>query len=245
MNELINIRYENDTPTVLGRDLHEMLEVETRYADWIKRMFEYGFVENKDYITFSQNREIVGGRSIEHQLTLNMAKEICMIQRSDKGKQCREYFIAIEEQWNSPEAVMSRALKFADRKIESLTKTNTQLLQENEVMKPKSAYYDLVLHGKGLVSTTIIAKDYGKSAKWLNDKLHELGIQYRQSDIWVLYQKYADEGYTQSRTFTMPDIQGEVRNHLHTYWTQKGRLFIYEMLKEKGIVPKSEESKGA
>lgn len=127
MTDLIKINYESDRPTVLGRDLHAMLEVSTKYADWFPRMTEYGFVEGADFNLLKNERvQMEGGRAVnreitDHQLTIDMAKEICMLQRSDKGKKCREYFIAIEKQWNRPEAVMARALQFADRQIKELS----------------------------------------------------------------------------------------------------------------------------
>lgn len=110
MNEIIKISYDSERPTVLGRDLHKALEVETPYHKWLPRMCDYGFEEGKDFWTFLS--ESTGGRpSTDHQLTIPMAKEICMLQRSEKGKMFRQYFINIEEQWNTPEAVMARALK--------------------------------------------------------------------------------------------------------------------------------------
>lgn len=100
-------------------------------------------------------------------------------------------------------------------------------------LQPKASYYDLILQNKTLLSVTQIAKDYGKSAVWLNNKLHELGIQFKQGGAWFLYQKYAGNGYTQS---TVHPIDAD-RNKLLTKWTQKGRLAIYEMLKDEGILP--------
>jgi phage antirepressor YoqD-like protein len=120
MTNLIKVNYESDRPTVLGRDLHTMLEVGTAYKDWFPRMCEYGFSEGTDFSSFLS--ESTGGRpATDHQLSIDMAKEICMLQRSEKGKQCREYFIAIEKQWNRPEAVMARALQFADKQIKALS----------------------------------------------------------------------------------------------------------------------------
>ncbi|WP_369795776.1 phage antirepressor KilAC domain-containing protein [Anoxybacillus sp. KU2-6(11)] len=101
-------------------------------------------------------------------------------------------------------------------------------------MQPKATYYDLILQNKSLISISKIAKDYGMSAMKMNQLLHQLGIQYKQGDCWLLYSKYQDKGYTQSKTHT---IDSET-SKMHTYWTQKGRLFIYEMLKNKlGILP--------
>ena len=127
-NELIKVNYneETDKPTVSGRELHAALEVKTAYKDWFPRMCEYGFAEGEDFnpLKIEQVRE-EGSRQVireitDHQLTISMAKELCMIQRNEKGKQFRQYFIKVEEAWNTPEAVMARALKIAAKKIGTL-----------------------------------------------------------------------------------------------------------------------------
>ena len=241
MNELISINYNTDKPTVSGRELHEALEIETPYHKWFPRMCEYGFTENEDFWT--NLSESTGGRpSTDHQLTIPMAKEICMLQRNDKGKQFRQYFIRVEEAWNSPEMIMKRALEIANRKVQELETTVAVRDQQISELTPKASYYDVVLSCKDAISTTEIAKDYGKSAKWLNKLLHEKGIQFRQGDIWLLYQKYAEKGYTITKTQTYSGNDGAVHSKLHTYWTQKGRLFIYETLKAAGILPTIERS---
>lgn len=247
MNELIKVNYESERPTVMGRELHEALEVKSKYADWIKNMCGYGFTEEVDYVTFSKNLEN-GGRTIDHQLTIDMAKEICMIQRSEKGKQFRQYFIEIENQWNTPEAVMARALQMANQKLEEIKNTNKQLettvaVQTRQIaeLQPKASYYDVVLNCKDLISTTEIAKDYGKSAVWLNAHLHERKIQFKQGGIWLLYAKYAEKGYTNTKTQTYNGNDGNPHTKVHTYWTQKGRLFIYDLLKSEGITPLIEQ----
>ena len=213
-------------------------------------MCAYGFVKNKDYWTFLSNRSdgLAGKPRTDHQLTIDMAKELCMIQRTEIGKRCREYFLNLERQWNSPDAVMARALQLADHKIGHITGQNNQLLETTaaqakqiEVMKPKADYYNLVLSSEGLMPISTIAKDYGKSAVWLNRWLHEHGIQYKQGDVWLLYQKYADKGYVKSKTFTVNDSNGDSIAKLHTNWTQAGRLFIYELLKAEGILPLIEQ----
>lgn len=120
MNDLIKINYESEKPTVSGRELHTALETKTAYKDWFPRMCEYGFVEGEDFC--SKMSESTGGRPCtDHQLTIPMAKELCMLQRNENGKMFRQYFIKVEEAWNSPEMVMKRALEFADRKIKQLT----------------------------------------------------------------------------------------------------------------------------
>lgn len=247
MNELISINYNSEQPTVLGRDLHEALEIQTPYHKWFPRMCEYGFSKNIDYVVTDKNvPNSNGGKQtvIDHQLTIPMAKEICMLQRSDKGREFRQYFIKIEEQWNTPEAVMARALKFANQKLAEIQQNNIKLtekvaIQEQQIieMQPKVTYYDIVLNCKDLVPITTIAKDYGKSGQWMNETLHELGIQYKQGKIWLLYQKHAEQGYTSTKTSIYDGTDGEKHTSVHTYWTQKGRLFIYDTLKANGILP--------
>ena len=115
--------------------------------------------------------------------------------------------------------------------------------QNNQItlMKPKATYYDLVLQTKNAVNITTIAKDYGLSAVTLNKKLHDYGVQYKQGGTWLLYQQYADKGYTKTKTGVYTNKAGEEYASVHTQWTQKGRMFIYEILKEHGILPKMEE----
>ena len=244
MNDLIKVNYENDRPTVLARELHEFLEVGTPYHKWFPRMAEYGFDENIDYVVtdiFVPNSN--GGKQTQKdaQLTIEMAKEICMLQRNEKGKQARQYFIQLEKDWNSPEKVMARALKIADKKIMLLQDENAQQKQIIAELNPKASYYDVVLQTKDAISTSQIAKDYGKSAIWLNDLLHTLSVQFRQGGVWLLYEKYADKGYTRSKTHTYSGDDGLQHSKMHTYWTQKGRLFIYELLKSHGILPLVEQ----
>ena len=113
--------------------------------------------------------------------------------------------------------------------------------QQIAELQPKASYYDVVLNCKDLMSIGKIAKDFGKSAVWLNRWLHEKGIQYRQGDIWLLYQKYAEKGYTSTKTQSYNGSDGEVHSKVHTYWTQKGRLFLYSLLKENGFLPVIEQ----
>lgn len=174
-----------------------------------------------------------------------------MIQRSEIGKRCREYFLEIEKKWNSPEAVLARALLLANQQLQIAKGENTKLLETNseqaeqiESMQPKVTYYDLVLNAEGIMPITTIAKDYGKSGRWLNSWLHEQGVQYKLGDVWLLYQKYADKELVKSKTYTVTDEKGNSLAKPHTCWTQKGRLFIYELLKENGILPLIERGEG-
>ena len=115
-----------------------------------------------------------------------------------------------------------------------------RLALEVQEMKPKAGYFDAVLNTPDLISTTSIAKEYGQSAQWLNGWLYRNGIQYPQGKTWVLYQKYAGEGYTGTKTSTHSNASGEMHSSVHTYWTQKGKKFIYDLLKKDGILPQSE-----
>lgn len=126
MNELIKISYETENPTVSARDLHEGLEIDTPFKKWIDRMCEYGFEHGKDFWT--KMSESSGGRpAMEYDITVDMAKQICMIQRNDKGRQYRQYFLDLEKAWNTPEQVMARALKMAGQTIDSLKGEITEL----------------------------------------------------------------------------------------------------------------------
>ena len=126
MNELIKVDFTGDRPAVSARELHEFLEVKTAYKDWFPRMCEYGFTTGTDFNLLKIERvQMEGNRMVSRPvedaaLTIDMAKEICMIQRNEKGKQARQYFLQLEEDWNSPEKVMARALRIAERKINGL-----------------------------------------------------------------------------------------------------------------------------
>lgn len=112
---------------------------------------------------------------------------------------------------------------------------NTTLIQRQQIaqLQPKASYYDLILQNTNTFPITQIAKDYGMSGRKFNALLHELGIQYKFRKTWLLYQNYADQGYTQSKTHQID----EHRSVMHTYWTQKGRIFLYDILKNEGILP--------
>lgn len=133
------------------------------------------------------------------------------------------------------------ALKEEREKNRLLEQTTAVQKQQIAEMKPKASYYDVVLNCKDLISTSTVAKDYGKSAIWMNRYLHEKGVQFKQSDIWLLYQKYAEKGYTSTKTHSYPGNDGIIHTKPHTYWTQKGRLFVYELLKADEILPTMEQ----
>ena len=160
MNDLIAINYDTDKPTVSGRELHEALGVKDHYTDWFKRMCEYGFDDGEDYMGFSEKSDKpTGGRpSTDHQLTIPMAKEICMLQRNEKGKQFRQYFIKVEEAWNSPEMIMKRALDYANESVKKLQIQVSTLTVDNEIMKPKADYFDELVERNTLTNFRETAK---------------------------------------------------------------------------------------
>lgn len=250
MSELIPINYNGEEPTVSARDLHAGLEIKSNFTTWFDRMCEYGFTE-LDYKKCFPNLEsgCNGGQNmIDYQISVDMAKQICMIQRSEKGRQYRQYFIDLEKAWNTPEQVFARALKMADQTIAKLKGSVETLTAEVSVknqiigeLKPKADYYDEILKNPGLVTITQIAKDYGMSGKKMNDILHDLGIQYKQSGQWLLYDKYSKNGYTHSETVDIVRSDGRRDVKMNTKWKQKGRIFLYNMLKKKGIVPMIEQ----
>jgi anti-repressor protein len=155
MNELLNVTInESNEPVMSARQLHEFLEIETPYRLWFPRMTEYGFEESRDYTPYNfvhpQNHQ----ETTDHIIKLDMAKEIAMIQRSDKGKQARQYFLQIEKEWNSPEKVMARALLMADKKVRLLE-------SQIEADKPKVVFADAV----SAAHTSILIGDLAKLIK--------------------------------------------------------------------------------
>ncbi len=164
MNEIITVNYDNERPTVSGRDLHEKLEIKTAYKDWFPRMCEYGFAEGVDFnpLNFEQVR-LEGGREVkramtDHQLTIDMAKQICMIQRTDAGRRYREYFLEVERKWNSPEAIMARALQVAKQQLAAVTGQLEEANAKLDEAQPKVIFADAVSAAKSSILVGDLAK---------------------------------------------------------------------------------------
>ena len=151
---------------------------------------------------------------------------------------------AMDDIVNNTDALIEALQAFKAERLQRMALEEENAVQKQQLieMKPKASYYDVVLNSPDAVAITVIAKDYGKSAQWLNEYLNEKGIQFKQGNkIWLLYQKYAEKGYTCTKTHTYPGNDGEIHTKVHTYWTQKGRLFIYDLLKGDGILPNVEK----
>lgn len=227
MNELLKVNYEADRITLSARELHEFLEIKTEFAKWMHRMCEYGFSKDVDYRVIVKNDENpLGGRpSTDYEITIDMAKEISMIQRNEKGKEARQYFIEVEKQWNSPERVIARGLIESKKMIENL---NNQIVE----MRPKALFADAVSTSKESILIGQLAKlikqngyEIGQNRlfQWLreNGYLIKGGSRYNQPT-----QKAMDLGLfeVKKRTVTNPD--GSIRITLTTKVTGKGQIYF-------------------
>ena len=207
MNELIKINYDNpEKPVVSGRELHEALGIKTAYKDWFPRMCEYGFTENSDFLTVAQKRATAQGNFTtynDHMLTIPMAKELCMIQRTDIGRKFRQYFISIEEAWNSPEMVMQRALSIANERVKALQLSVSQLTVDNQIMQPKAEYFDELVDRRLLTNFSDTAKELHigqiEFIQFLLD--HKYVYRDRKSKLKP-YMPYVEDGLFELKEFT-------------------------------------------
>ena len=240
MNELINITLnDNHEPVVSGRQLHEVLRVKTRYDNWFSRMTEYGFTENQDYLVtsiFGHNSN--GGRQnkVDHIIKLDMAKEIAMIQRTDKGKEVRQYFIQVEKDFNSPEKIMARALLMADKKVHKLE-------AQIEADKPKVLFADAV----SASHTSILVGELAKLLKqngveigatrlfgWLRS--HGYLIKRNGRDWNMPTQKSVERGLIRVKETSITHSDGHITVSKTPLVTGKGQqYFINKFLNEEAV----------
>lgn len=219
MNELLKVNYDSEQPTVSGRELHEFLEIKTAYKDWFPRMVEYGFEEGKDFCSFLS--ESTGGRpATDHELTIPMAKELCMLQRNEKGKQARQYFLKVEEAWNSPEMIMERALKLSNARVKELLGNVSELKVENQIMKPKADYFDELVERNLLTNFRDTAKQLGIKQRDFVNFLLEKKYLYRDKSGKLL--PYADKN---NGLFELKECFNDATNWAgtQTLITPKGR----------------------
>lgn len=241
MNELIKITYNNDRPAVSARDLHDFLEVGARYNDWFPRMCEYGFAEGDDFNLLKIERvQNEGGRMVTRTvddavLTIDMAKELCMIQRNEKGKQARQYFLQIEKDWNSPEKVMARALQIAGDKLKRLE-------SKVEADAPKVLFADAVSASKTSILVGELAKllkqngvDIGQHRlfRWMRENGYL--IRRNGTDFNMPTQKSMDLGLFTVKETAITHSDGTVTVSKTTKVTGKGQqYFIQKFLGEEG-----------
>lgn len=233
-HELIDLHEQDDgSIAVSGRELHEFLEIGTPYRKWFPRMVEYGFVENIDYTPDIFVHPLNNQDTVNHILTIDMAKEISMIQRNEKGKQARRYFIEVEKAWNSPEMIMKRALQIADRKVQDL---QTQIT----IDKPKVLFADAVSASHTSILVGDLAKllrqngvDIGQNRlfEWLRDHGYLIS---RKGESWNSPTQYSmDRGWFEVKERTHQEPNGSVRITKTTKVTGKGQqYFINKFLSE-------------
>ncbi|HFR3819072.1 TPA: phage antirepressor KilAC domain-containing protein [Streptococcus suis] len=237
MNEIINVNLnDNQEPVVSGRQLHEALEVKTPYSMWFDRMVEYGFTENQDFLlnNFVKQTGRGGHNKVDHIIKLDMAKEIAMIQRSDRGKQVRQYFIQIEKDFNSPEKIMARALLLADKKVH-------QLEAQIEADKPKVLFANAVEAS----ATSILIGDFAKILRqngynigqnhlfeWLRN--NGFLIRKRGESYNMPTQRSMDMSLFEVKERTHNEPNGSIRISKTTKMTGKGQTyFINKFLNEE------------
>jgi anti-repressor protein len=230
MNELVKIKYSNDEqPTVSGRELHNFLEVDTPYRIWFPRMCEYGFTNGVDYTPYNfvhpQNKQ----ETQDHQLAIPMAKELCMIQRTDKGKMARQYFLQVEEAWNTPAMVMARAIKMAEKQI-------TQLSQVVAELKPKAEFADRLLTSEDTILIGELAKILSKDGFKMGERT--LFSYLRDAKILTQnnlpYQRFINAGYFEVAERPINTYSGTILSFT-TKVTPKGQHYIYKRLKKEAM----------
>ncbi|TYS66340.1 oxidoreductase [Bacillus infantis] len=228
MNELISTNQNEQGEIIIsGRELHDFLGVKDNYTDWFKRMVTYGFEEKVDFIGFSEKSDKLGGRpKQDHHIKLDMAKEIAMIQRTNKGKQARQYFLQLEKMWNSPEMVMKRALEYADKKMLEL---RTQI----ELDKPKVVFADAVSASKTSILIGDLAKllkqnGYNTGQKRLFEELREKGflIKRKGAEYNSPTQRAMEMGLFEVKETAVTHSDGHVTISKTTKVTGKGQQYF-------------------
>lgn len=239
MNELLNVNF--DTQTVSARELHEQLHIKTAFKDWFPRMCEYGFEEGKDFCSKLSETSEKGGRpSKDADISVDMAKQICMIQRTPEGKQCRQYLLDLEKAWNTPEQVMARALKIANRTIDSLKEHNTKLVEDCERMKPKEIFADAVATSHtsiliGDLAKLICQNGYQIGQKRLFQWMRDNGYLIKSGSSYNMpTQRYVEQGLLEVKESNVQNTDGSVRITRTTKVTGKGQVyFVNKFLVER------------
>lgn len=233
MNNLINVSLnENQEPVVSGRQLYQVLGVKTPYSMWFDRMVEYGFTENQDFLLNNFVKQIGRGghNKIDHVLKLDMAKEIAMIQRTDKGKEARQYFIQVEKDFNSPEKIMARALKIADRKIIKLEATIEEQKPKVIFANAVSASHTSILVGNFAKLMRQNGLNFGQNRMfaWLRENGYLIS---RKGNSWNMpAQKAMDLGLFEIKETTINHSDGHISINKTPKITGKGQLYFADKL---------------
>ncbi|MCZ3665150.1 phage antirepressor KilAC domain-containing protein [Lactobacillus gasseri] len=238
-NELIKVTVKNDQQLVSARDLYKGLGIKRRFSAWWEQNSN-DFKENSDFqrVLISTPRENRGSIELQdYALTIDMAKQLCLLSRTKNGKEYREYLIEIEKKWNDPQSVVQRAMDILHSENLQLKLENKSLSRQLEESNKKASYLDVILGTTDAMVTTQIAMDYGYSAVKFNKLLHQLGIQHKVNGQWILYKAYMGKKYTTTKLHTYTDKHGKDHAKPLTAWTQKGRRLIYDILKENEVLP--------
>lgn len=238
-NELIKVTVKNDQQLVSARDLYKGLGIKRRFSAWWEQNSN-DFKENSDFqrVLISTPRENRGSIELQdYALTIDMAKQLCLLSRTSKGKEYREYLIEVEKKWNDPQNVVQRAMDILHSENLQLKLENKSLNRQLEESNKKASYLDVILGTTDAMVTTQIAMDYGYSAVKFNKLLHQLGIQHKVNGQWILYKAYMGKKYTTTKLHTYTDKHGKDHAKPLTAWTQKGRRLIYDILKENDVLP--------
>ena len=238
-NELIKVTVQNDQQLVSARDLYKGLEIKTRFSLWVSQNFKE-FEKGSDFqpVVITTPRENRGSIDLQdYALTIDMAKQLCLLSRTKKGKEYREYLIEIEKKWNNPQNVVQRAMDILHSENLQLKLENKSLNRQLEESNKKASYLDVILGTTDAMVTTQIAMDYGYSAVKFNKLLHQLGIQHKVNGQWILYKAYMGKKYTTTKLHTYTDKHGKDHAKPLTAWTQKGRRLIYYILKVNDVLP--------
>lgn len=241
-NELIKVTVKNDQQLVSARDLYKGLGIKRRFSAWWEQNsseFELG-VDYEGVLKSTPYNPLYSDKVQEVQdyaLTIDMAKQLCLLSRTKKGKEYREYLIEIEKKWNNPQNVVQRAMDILHSENLQLKLENKSLSRQLEESNKKASYLDVILGTTDAMVTTQIAMDYGYSAVKFNKLLHQLGIQHKVNGQWILYKAYMGKKYTTTKLHTYTDKHGKDHAKPLTAWTQKGRRLIYDILKENDVLP--------
>ncbi len=225
---------------VSGRELLTYLGIKTSYEDWFNSMMQYGFEEGRDYTTVMINTDSdfknVMIRKNDHLLTLAAVDELILVQPTVISHNARKHLLELHSIWFDPRALAERVIELVqqtEQGREMLKKISTR---ENEELKQKS-YADFVSEQKEPMTISCIAKDYGLSAIRLNEILESMKIQYRVYGTWRLQPDFRELDLVVYEAHGYHDHEGNHQEAYRMKWTQKGRLFIYEVLRNVGIHP--------